>query len=350
MATERIRIGVVGVRNIGRNHVIATTEAEGATVAAIADTDPSRLAEVGDAYGVPHRFTDAEALLRSDAVDAVILATPNHLHAPMTVAALEAGKHVLVEKPMARTVAEADAMIAARDASGKVLMVGMNQRFSPRMAALRAAVDGGALGRLQYGRTGWTQCRPHDGLWGRGDWFLSKENAGGGPLLDLGVHRLDLALYLLGFPAVARVGGACASGIGEEEAKKRGKRYEIEDGAVGWIRFADGAALLLEASYFQNTPAPGLFTHLYGDRGSLDVDREEPLFAYDEDKAAPRDFTPDATSAGTCAEHFVRVLRGKEALIPTAEQGREGLRIIEAIYASAERGEEIVFAETGAVA
>lgn len=339
---DTVHLGVVGVRNIGKNHIRLALETEGAKVVAIADTDPARLAEAAAEFSVPHMFTDANDLFASDQVDAVILALPNHLHAPLSIAALQAGKHVLVEKPIARTLEDADAMIAARDVSGKTLMVGMNQRLSAYNSAVKKAIASGAIGRPCSASTGWLTTRMKLGFWNRGAWAMSMEASGGGPMLDLGIHKLDLTLHFLDFPKAIRVIGNCFTGIGKREAAEFGIDYQIEDGAIGLIQFADGTVLTVEASYFQNTPTPGQWVRIHGDKGSAYTPGEQPLCQYAADGTiTPLPFQPDASAPGSCATHFVRVLRGKESLIPTAEQAREGLRLIRAIYTSAQTGKPV---------
>jgi predicted dehydrogenase len=340
--SDELRIGVVGVRNIGCGHIKRAAELAGVRVAAIADPDAERRSAVAGEHGIETAYAEAGELFADETLDAVVLAVPNHLHAPFAVEALEAGKHVLVEKPISRSPAEAEEMIRARDAAGRVLMVGMNQRFNPKHYALRRLVAEGALGDFQFGRTWWRSRRVHEGLWGRGDWFLSRENSGGGPLADLGVHRLDLALFLLGFPVPVAVDGACFYGIGEVEARERGKVYEIEDSAVGMIRFQDGSVLELEASYFQNTPDPGQGTVLLGTRGSLDPGAEPPLVRHTGAGTEPLAVEPDASAPRSPMEHFARVIRGEEELCSTAEQALVSMRIIDGLYASAGSGEPVL--------
>ncbi len=343
MSKKEIRLGVVGVRNIGKNHIRHACTLEGVKVVAVADTDPERIALVEEEFGAMQTFGDAADLFACDDVDAVVLPLPNHLHAPMAIAAMEAGKHVLVEKPIAHTVAAADTMIAARDASGKTLMVGMNQRFKSTNVSLKNAIAAGAIGRVQMGRTAWIQRDLNVKFWERGDWAMSMENSGGGPVSDLGIHRLDLALYFLGFPKVASVTGQCYYGIGKKVGAAGGRDYQIEDGGVGLITFTNGTSLVLEASYFQMSPVVGQYTRLYGEKGSIDTSLEDQLYCFTDGELRPAPLEPDTNSAKSCVEHFVRVLRGEEDLIPTPEQAREGLRIIEAFYASAASGKTVYF-------
>lgn len=337
-----VRLGVVGLRNIGRAHLAQAAGLPGVRITAVADTDGERRASAQAEFGVPHAFSDAQALFDHPEVDAVVLAVPTHLHEPLTVAALEAGKHVLVEKPIAHSAEAARRMIRARDAAGRVLMVGMNLRFLPGFAALKAALDGGAIGDLQYVRAQWTRQR-FGVLWQRGDWGGRRALAGGGPLLDLGSHKLDQALHLLGFPAVLGVDGATFAGIGAAQAGAQGREYELEDLGVGLVRLAGGRAISLEASYFQHTPEAETQTlWLYGTRGAAAVlGFESKLFVDMPEGLVERPLDPLPNTPGTAVEHFVRVLRGQEPLSSTAEQGLTVLWVIEALYHSAEHGEAL---------
>lgn len=341
--SDTIRYGVVGVRNIGKGHVWRIQEAADSEVVAVADQDESRLADVKKDFGVERLYTDADELFADPDIDAVILALPNHLHAPMTIRALEAGKHVLVEKPICRNSEEAQTMIEARDRTGLQLMVGMNQRFKPLHYAVRQAIRGGAIGDLQYGRTWWRWRRIGEGIWNRGEWFTRPETSGGGPMIDLGIHRLDLALFLLGFPEVQSVTGITTSGIGSDFARQIGKTYEVEDGGIGMIRFKNGSVLELEASYFQNTLDEGQGTILHGTLGSVQLPADDPLLTHDSAGTTPFELTVDEADPKSIVDHFTNVLLGKEQLSSTAEQGLQGLRIIEAIYESSRTGQTVTF-------
>jgi predicted dehydrogenase len=311
----------------------------------VCDSDPARLAAAAEEFAIGRTHDDAAALFADADLDAVVLAVPNHLHPPLAIAAMEAGKHVLVEKPIAHTSASAREMIAARDRTGCVLMVGMNQRFHPAHRAVARRIADGAIGEVLYARTWWRLDRPFGGLWERGSWFLVGEQAGGGPLIDLGIHKLDLVLYLMGFPQVASVCGACFHGVGSAEAARRGLHYDVEDAGIGIIRFADGKAVFLEASYFLNERRPNQQVILYGTRGGLRLGggAGEDLFVMRDGEASPVPIDPPADAPRSAVEHFVNVLAGREELSSTAEQGLLGLRIVEAIYRSAETGQTMTF-------
>ena len=343
MPSETVKVAVIGLRNVGCLHVRNFVGAPGVEVVALSDVDPDRLKQAGEEYGVECLYTDGLKLIEECDADGVALALPNDLHETFAVKALEAGKHVLVEKPISRTVEEARRMIEARDRAGKVLLVRMNQRFKPDRAALRKQIASGALGRIHYGRTKWLRRGVGTGFGkARGKWSLSHETSGGGPVIDLGVHRLDLAVWLMGFPKAVSVDGATFHGIGKALYKKVGLEYGIEDSGLALIRFEDGSALFLEASYFmRRKDLETQETVLYGVKGGAEVTKEASLFINQDDELKDVELEPDLSWPKNCQEHFANVIRGKEEPITPAEQGLEIMRIIEALYQSAETGKTV---------
>jgi predicted dehydrogenase len=259
----------------------------------------------------------------------------------MAIQALEAGKHVLVEKPMARSAAEARAMVEARDRAGLTLMVGLNQRFTPRIYAVKRLIDRGALGDIYYARTRWIRRRPGAGLFDRGAWFLSPQASGGGPMIDLGVHRLDLTLHLMGYPKAASVSAVAYHKLGAASGNASGKPYDIEDAAMALIRFQDGAAVYVETSYYLNAKDEGQDTYLYGTKGGAILSDAIDLFQVPGEDPLDLEVPPVPGAPSSCVEHFANVLLGREALVSTPEESVELGRILEAIYTSAETGEAI---------
>jgi predicted dehydrogenase len=341
--SDTLTLGIAGLRNIGMGHGRRARSLNGVRVLAGADTDAERLQTAKKALNLQECYADAREMIDKSSVDAVILALPNHLHAPLTIQALETGIHVLVEKPIAHTSADARAMIEARDRTGKTLMVGMNQRFTPGHAALKEMIKGGKLGDIYYGKTWWRRRRVGKGLWQRGEWFLTWEHSGGGPLIDLGVHMLDRTLDLMGFPRALSVSGTCFYGLGSQVAAKLGKPYSLEDLAVGLIRFADGKTLFLEAGYFCNEEeeeTKGVLLH--GTKGGA---HDTDAFLVGENGQLVSLKVQDPRGAArTSVEHFCNVLRGKEPLSPTAEQALQVQLMIEALYKSAKCGHEVSIA------
>ena len=344
---DRIRLGVVGVRSIGSSHIRTASQLPTAELVAISDSNEKRLAQVGDEFAIARRYWQADKMFAHDDIDAVVLAVPVPLHAEMAIQAMEAGKHVLVEKPIARNAAEAKAMIAARDKTGKTLMVSTNQRFDPRVYSLKSYIEQGHMGEPVYVRARWTFRYPPQSLWERGDWFLDKELSGGGPLLDLGYHKFDLVMHLMGFPKVLSVSGSCFSGVGVVAAKDRGKPYGPEDMAVGFIRLAGNKTVVLEASYFLNQYEDSVNEiEICGTKGGAQTLLGKELSPYifgENNSVQPIILGANASALMTPLEHFCNVLQGTEPLLSTPEQGLTVVSVMEDIYNSAESGEQIVW-------
>jgi len=333
-----VAIGVVGLRNVGLNHCRRAREVAGCELVALADADEERLAAAEEEFAIDRGSLNAAELFADPEVDGVVLALPNHLHELLAVEALEAGKHVLVEKPMARTVDECERMIAARDAAGKVLMVGMNQRFAEPVARAKAFVTAGEIGAVRRMRCWWNRRHMGKGVFGRGAWGFDPAASGGGPMADLGVHKLDQGLHVIGFPEIVAVDGQAWYGQGQAVAAEHGVDYAIEDAAIGTLRGAGGEWVQVEAAYFgawRDEPGQGLL--IEGDRGGLELAGGLRCWHVDGDDPVPVD-PPVASSESSCVEHFVRVLAGDAELSPTAEQGRDLVRYLRAIYDSHEAG------------
>src|SRR5207248_5055105 len=178
-------------------------------------------------YGGERGFADLESLLALPELDAVSICTPDYLHEPMVRAALAAGKHVLCEKPLAATLEQGERLAAAARQSDRVCMIGFSRRFREDSRAVKALVDNGDLGSIYHSRAGWLRRRFNPSVRG---WFLSKERSGGGPLIDLGVHQIDLALWYMGHPKVLAVSGSVGQHFGERIGQ--GAPIDVEDNAT----------------------------------------------------------------------------------------------------------------------
>lgn len=342
-----INLGVVGLRGLGINHIRRAQDITNVNVIAIADSNEERLREAGNEFGIDHCYNDASLLFEHADLDGVVLAVPNHLHAPLAVQALSAGINVLVEKPIASNKLQAQQMIEARDLSGKCLMVGYNQRFQPQVPSFRRHLMDGSIGKVVYARALWNRR-----AWGteteRGNWFLDPKLSGGGPLVDLGIHKLDLALHLMGYPEVSSVFGFTTQGIGRAHFEKKDSEWKIEDAAVAMIRFMNGSVLHLESSFYLNTETESQHKVVfYGDKGGAIATHDEKwrVFLATQDGNENLPLELDDKWASTSVEHFVQVLRGESELSATAEEALIGLGIIEAIYESASVGYEVKFAK-----
>jgi predicted dehydrogenase len=349
---------------MGRHHIGGYRSHPASEVVAIADLDEARLQAIGDEYGVATRYTSGEQMLQEEELDVVSVATPNKFHMPLTIAALGAGCHVLCEKPMALNAAEGRQMLAAAEAAGKRLMINFSYRFTEQSQALKAQVDSGILGQVYYARTVWLRRR---GLPRFGGWFGQKALSGGGPLIDLGVHRLDLALWLMGYPRPVWVMGSTYAPIASALAEQSGYQYDVEDLAVAMIRFANGASLQLEASWATHIQERELMeTRLLGTEGGLVQRNRNEGYEFEAeiylDRAGsqfdmklhpsrrPRQGSLSAMYhlIDSMANDRPHTATGDEGLLvmqildrPHTATGDEGLlvmQILDAIYESAERG------------
>jgi predicted dehydrogenase len=327
---------------MGRSHVMGYQKHPQAEVVALADVDGTRLAKGGAEFGVKGLYTSAAAMLRKERLDVVSVATPNKFHKPLTVAALEAGCHVLCEKPMAMNAAEGRAMLAAARKAKRRLMINFSFRFTEQSWALKRQVETGILGDVYFGRTIWLRRR---GMPGFGGWFGTRKLAGGGPLIDLGVHRLDLALWLMGHPKPVWVMGSTYNPIASARAKAEGKTFDVEDFAAGMVKFANGATLEVEASWAANIGERELMeTRLLGTRGGL-VQRnrgegyefEAQLFVEREGCQFDMDLHPPVPNAPCAQVHFIDAILTRKPHIATGEEGLMVMELLDALYASARR-------------
>lgn len=342
---DKLRVGVIGL-GMGRYHIAGYQAHPAAEVVAIADVDEARLKEIGDQYGVPGRYHTAEEMLRAEKLDIVSVATPNKFHAPLTIAALGAGCHVLCEKPMAMNAGEAREMLAAAKVAGRRLGINFSYRFTEQSMALKREVDSGLLGDVYFARTIWhRRC----GFPGLGGWFGQKSLSGGGPLIDLGVHRLDLALWLMGYPQPIWLMGSTYNHLGSALAAERGAQYDVEDLATGFIRFENGATLEIEASWGAHIHERELMeTRLLGTRGGLVQRNCDETYKFEAEIYTDRNGSqfdvklhPPEQHIESAMYHFVDAIVKGQPHIATGEEGLLVMQILDAIYQSAAEGRPI---------
>ena len=347
-----LRVGVIGT-GVGNLHLGAYQRTPGVEIHALAGLDEARVRELAAEYRIPHTAPDYAPLLADPAIDAVSICVPNFLHAPITIAALAAGKHVLVEKPLARTAAEGAAMLAAAEEHQRILMVAFSHRYRGDVQWAREYIQSGALGRIYYARAHWMR---RSGIPHLGSWFGNKEQAGGGPLIDLGVHVLDMAMYLMGEPTPLTVSASTFAEFGPRGLKGRAatgggpQPYEVEDLATAFIRLTGGATLLLEASWASHGPASDDFgVTLYGTEGGLDLlvhnyAHEHTLRVFTDIAGALVDLTPEPPRGGghdVVIARFVAAIRQGAAAVPSAAEGLRRAVVLDACYDSAATGHEV---------
>jgi predicted dehydrogenase len=262
---------------------------------------------------------------------------------PLTLAALEAGCHVLCEKPMAMNSREARRMLAAARKARRRLMINFSFRFTEQSWALKKQVDSGLLGQVYFARTVWHRRR---GMPGFGGWFGQKRLAGGGPLIDLGVHRMDLAMWLMGHPRPVWVLAQTYDHIAGPIARKTKKAFDVEDLAVAMVRFDNGATMIAEASWAGHIKENELQeTRLLGTKAGLVQRNLNETYQYEaeiylEKEGCPFDMKlhPPVPAAASSYYHFADCIAHNRPHTATGEEGLIVMEVIDAIYESARKG------------
>lgn len=351
--SRKLRLGVVGAGGIFRAvHEPAWLEHPEVEVVAICDINFDRAKEAAARMGVEHAYADYRELLARDDIDMVDICTPNLYHSEVAIAALNAGKHVFCEKPDAVNPEEAQKMADAAAASGKLLMAMRNNRFTLASQFLKRYIEEGRMGEIYAGRCGWVRRR---GIPGKGGWFTTKELSGGGPLIDLGVHFIDLAMWFMGNPRPVAVSGSTYTKFAHDELsdsvhsafgeKKEDGVFDVEDLAIGFIRFENGASLQIEFSWASNVGEEMNFVELRGTRSGSSL-KNGRLELFSEAAGQLTDTAPvfkgeEPQPHGEHIRHFVDCLQGRAEPLNRPEHGVDMIKILSAIYESAETGREV---------
>lgn len=350
-----VRVGVIGAGYIvQRLHLPVLQQLAGVEIAALAEANPERLRACMATFGIGRGHTDYREMLDRDELDAVIVAAPNAFHAPATIAALEVGCHVLVEKPMATSGDEAQRMADVARARGRILTVNLPRRFAAPYEAARALLAEGAAGEI-YAATASSVRRA--GIPGYGSWFTTAALAGGGALLDVGVHILDVALWLLDEPRVIAVSATASNRLGRAGRglgqwgidRSTVGTFDVEDRVTAQLRCAGGLVLTLEVAWAAYAPVlHGV--RLLGTAGGLGVDeRHQPAGAVELYTDGPRgaivtrtEVAPETPPSGQRPlRGFIESIRaGTPPPVPAAA-GVRLARLCDAIYASARSGREV---------
>lgn len=351
---NKIKVAVIGVGGIAQSHIYGYQHNPHVELYAFCDICASRLKEMGETYGINRLYTDEETMLRElPEIDAVSVCTWNSAHAPCTIAALKAGKHVLCEKPMATSAAEAREMLAAAKESGKLLMIGFVRRYGNDCAIVKDYIDQGFFGDIYYTKA--TYLR-RNGC--PGGWFGDKAFSAGGPLIDLGVHVIDLTRYLLGNPKPVSVYGATFQKLGDRRELKDQKEYvasskgadsvfNVEDLATALIRYDNGAVVSVEASFSLNTKKDEGKIELFGTKAGAKLDPELELYTdingymTDVTLCAPTALSFDGLFSKEI-DHYIDCIQHGTVCRSPAEDGVTLMDILDAIYESARTGHEVV--------
>jgi len=346
---SRLKVGVIGVGGIARTHFPGWAASPHTEVAALADVAPEALRRAGADQGVARLYERPEDLIADPEIHIVDICTPNAYHAPLAIAALEAGKHVLCEKPLAPTPEEIRQMIAARDRSGRLLMTAQHFRFQGSAQALKAELDGGILGEVYHARS-WmlrraaAPTRPG---------FIQKRHSGGGPCIDIGVHILDLTLWMMGFPRPVSVSGVTQAKLVRQPGVFSiwggpipAEQFDVEEFAAAFVRFENGATLVLEVSWLlhHKTTGEDMQMWLYGDRAGAHWPSNELLWTRNETRQQMNLQLVRAEGgephARECVAFAEAVASGGPSPVPP-EQSLVVMTILDGLYRSAEEGREV---------
>lgn len=352
LAKKKVRIGVIGTGGIANGaHLPGYSQIpDDCEIFAMCDIKPEALKSTSEKYpNVKHLFEDYKKMLEMPEIDGISVCTPNFAHYQPTIDSLKAGKNVLCEKPIAMNAKQAKEMAATARKEGKILQIGYNSRFAPTNQLLKKFIDAGEIGDIYYARAQALRVRGIPG-WGV---FIDKSKQGGGPLIDIGVHILDLTLWLMGHPKPVAVSGAAYQKFGTRKdvvgfmGQWDYKNFTVEDFATALIRFDNGATLTLEASFVANLKQEVNNTTLLGTKGGAEA---YPLSITQERHMSVFSFSPEIPNKNINTHYaemkaFVECIRDKKEPLVTGEHGLAVARICDAIYKSSDDGREVVIEE-----
>ena len=359
ISSKPLRVAFIGAGAIVKYaHIPNFRAIPGCELAAICDVAEARAQALATEFSIPGLYTDYKAMLAEVKPDITVVASPNVFHKEQAIAALESGSHVLCEKPLAPTYADAVELFETAKRLGKVLTPGTHYRFAANMRICKQQSKAGFFGKIYAVRTTWNR---RSGIPGIGGWFTNRDLATGGVLLDLGVHALDRALYLMDYPRPVAVSGAMfaefgplgrgAGGWGMDAQGPRpagALRFDVDDMSWAMVRFENGAVLHFQvawASNFNNN-----FTlEIYGTEGGALVNENDQVELYtslngqEATVQVPLSSAAGLSSYGALAQNLVRRVNGDtEAEIVTPEQALVAVEIVDAIMRSAQSGREVL--------
>jgi predicted dehydrogenase len=332
---ETLRVGIIGAGWPGQSHAKAYATAGGFKLSAVADLIPERRKALISEFAIQKEYPDAAALLADRDINVVSICLPNHLHAPITIAALKAGKHVLCERPPATTAKEAKKMQSTAEKAGKILLYALQRRFGGGEQAAKQAIEKGYAGEIYHARASWMRTR---GIPRGTGWFTDKSQSGGGALIDLGLSILDLSWCLLGQPSPETAFATIHSRFG----------LEVEDAAFALIRFEGGKSIELATSWSINQPPhqQGTSCRLFGDHAMIDVYTPHGATIYrqfnekGEAKATPLK-PPKVQGHLALIRHFRQCILGEATPSIGPAEGVTLMRLVDAIYKSAATGKSV---------
>jgi len=332
---NQVKIGIVGLGSIAQLvHLPMLKKLNNASIVAVSEINKNRLTSVGEKFGIKNLYTNYEEMLEKEELDAVIIATPTDSHLPIALACIEKNKHVLVEKPVSRSLAETQQIVDAAKKHNTKVMVGMNFRYRPDVMLLKSIIMSGDLGEIFYVKCGWLRKQSSEGKW-----FTKKETSGGGVMLDLGIVLLDLSLWLLGFPEVASV----------STQNFFINTTSVEDCSLSMIRCRPNSLINMETSWSLSSEKDTFYLDIYGTQGNASLN---PLRVFKKINDQQIDMTPSGSdnylslfkkSYLNELKHFLGAVQGVNPLFSPADESLPRMKVIASMYQSATEKREVYF-------
>lgn len=356
MCANKIRVGVIGVGQIGKQHLNNYSKISDAEVVAVADVNEAEANRVAELHKIPNVYTDFRKLLQRDDIQAVDVCLHNNFHMPVTVAALEAGKEVFCEKPMAGAYRDAQTMYTTAQKLGRKLSIQCANLFQKETKAAKALIDGGHLGKIYHARSTGHRRRGRPYVDGYGSpTFVQKQNSAGGALYDMGVYHIITMMHLMGNPKILRISGKTYQETGIDPKRFADSGYSVEELGLGFIRLENSITLdIIEAwaVHMDNFEGSSLFGSEGGLRlqpfgyfrsvGDLDLDSTALLDRFDYRIHTVRE---NGDAYDSPQQHWIAALQGRVDLLPTADYALNTMLISEGIYLSDKLGREVTAEE-----
>jgi predicted dehydrogenase len=330
---EKTKIGIIGLGGIAQLvHLPNFTKMSNVIVTSVSEINKNRLNTIADKFNIPERYVDYKELLEKSDIDAVIIATPTSTHKEVAIACLKAKKDILVEKPLARTYAEAKPIVDAAKKNKKKIMVGMNLRFRPDAMILRSILNSGELGDPFYIKCTWVRRQSSTEKW-----FTQKVESGGGVIIDLGISLLDLSLWLLDYPPVESVSTQCFY----QNIKN------VEDTAISFLRCKGSPVISIENSWSMQVEKDIFNLIVYGTKGTASLN---PFRVYKKLEEQFIDLTPSQTESALSAfkksyqnelKSFIGAARGLNPIVSSGDEALSRMKVVDAMYQSAKQKTEI---------
>lgn len=329
-----MKIAFAGTGGINKVHARAA-QSLGLELVAAVNHRPESLAQFGSMFGIPRQYDTVEALLKDGGVDALVVSTPNYLHAPQTIAALNAGVPVMVEKPMAMNAQEAEQMCEAAAKSGALLMVAHCWRFHPEVQWLKE--QSAVLGKIIR-----TKAYAVHVNWGPSGWFAQNQFAGGGAMADMGVHALDTTRFLLGDPQPAAVYAKVSTNYGN---------YDVDDTGVITVEWDNGTTSYIETGWWQpHSDSPELGAQLYGSKGfgsvfptrlELPTEVQKQIKIIDAGYGIHTSNQPQSLYDSQL-KYFTECIEKNQTPVPGGLEGWTNMKVVEAAYESSTTGKVVM--------